>query len=202
MDLQTIKWILTRHVARIWKKGRGGFFERVRQLQETLSRIFIALESDSQGLSENETDFLAEIGNSNVFSAPKKSFHQNRDGFFARNRKFKPKNRWSPKKKRYSLKLRRNFRPKLEIHIILPTESRQQLLNFGTQIPLGELFSVFLQKSASKAPKTCDFAYFTGQWGGSSPPPTLPTPGYATDSNNELVSQKSRRVNLLDYPSI
>ena len=35
----------------------------------------------------------------------------------------------------------------------------------------GGLFSIFHKKSASKALKTCDFAYFTSQWGGSSPPP-------------------------------
>ena len=34
------------------KKG-GGFFERVRKLQTTLTRIFIVLESESHGLSEN-----------------------------------------------------------------------------------------------------------------------------------------------------
>ena len=43
---------------------------------------------------------------------------------------------------------------------------------------MGGLFSIFLRKSASKAQKTCDFAYFTSQWGGSSPP--APPPGYAT----------------------
>ena len=47
----------------------------------------------------------------------------------------------------------------------------------GGCFPIGGLFSIFHTKSASKAPKTCDFAYFTSQWGGggSSPPP-----GYAT----------------------
>ena len=35
----------------------------------------------------------------------------------------------------------------------------------------GGLFSIFHKKSASKAPKTCNFAYFTNQWRGSSPPP-------------------------------
>ena len=44
---------LTRRVARIWKRGGGGYFERVRSLQTTLTRIFIALESVSHGLSEN-----------------------------------------------------------------------------------------------------------------------------------------------------
>ena len=43
---------------------------------------------------------------------------------------------------------------------------------------MGGLFSIFHKKSASKAPKTCDFAYFTSQWGGSSPP--HPPPGNAT----------------------
>ena len=61
---------LCRRVARIWKKG-GGFFQRVRQLWETLTRIFIGLGSDSQGLSEIEADNSAKIGNSNAFSAQK-----------------------------------------------------------------------------------------------------------------------------------
>ena len=35
---------------------------------------------------------------------------------------------------------------------------------------MGGLFSIFHKKSASKAPKTCDFAYFTSQWGARAPP--------------------------------
>ena len=42
---------LFRRVARIWK--RGGYFERVRSVQTTLTRIVIALESVSHGLHEN-----------------------------------------------------------------------------------------------------------------------------------------------------
>ena len=129
----------------------------MRQLQATLTRIFIVLESESHGLSESETDFSAKIGNSNGFSAKKQVIS---------------------KKKRSSPKLRRFFRPELESQTVFQAESRQLLHNFGTQIPLGRgLFSFFQQKSASEAPKTCGFAYFTGQWGGSSPPP-----GYATES--------------------
>ena len=93
---------MIRRVARIWKRGGGGYFERVRKVQTTLTRIFIVLESVSHGLSENsdetsrnprkfegffpprirwspkkkkkvfakiDSDFSAEIGNSNVFSA-------------------------------------------------------------------------------------------------------------------------------------
>ena len=40
----------------------------------------------------------------------------------------------------------------------------------------GGLFSIFHRKSASKAQKACDFAYFTSQWGGARalpPPPWL-----------------------------
>ena len=33
------------------EKGGEGFFERVRKVQTTLTRIFIVLESDSHGLS-------------------------------------------------------------------------------------------------------------------------------------------------------
>ena len=35
------------------EKGGGGYFERVRSVQTTLTRIFIDLESVSDGLSEN-----------------------------------------------------------------------------------------------------------------------------------------------------
>ena len=49
----------------------------------------------------------------------------------------------------------------------------------GGSFRMGGLFSIFHGKSASKAQKTCDFAYFTSQWGGLEPPP--PPPGYATE---------------------
>ena len=65
--------------------------------------------------------------------------------------------------------MRRNFRPKSQIQTVLPAESRQLIQNFGSQIPLGGLFSFLEQKPASKALKTCDFVYFSGQWGGCSP---------------------------------
>ena len=42
----------SRHVARIWKGG-GGYFERVRSVQTTLTGIFIDLEAVLDGLSEN-----------------------------------------------------------------------------------------------------------------------------------------------------
>ena len=82
-------------------------------------------------------------------------------------------------KKRSSPKLSRIFPPKSQIQTVLPAESRQLLYYFGSQISLGGLFSFFEQKSALKALKTGDFAYFSGQWGGLSPP-RPPSPGYAT----------------------
>ena len=96
-------------------------------------------------------EFLGKLGNSKVFP---------------------PKIRWSPKKKkkkkkkRSSPKLRLIFRPKSEIQ----TFEGGLFSNGG-----GGLFSIFHKKSASKAPKTCDCAYFTSQWGGSSPPAPLAT---------------------------
>ena len=84
----------------------------------------------------------------------------------------------SKEKKRSSPKLRRIFQPKSKIQTVLQAEARQILHNFGSQIPLGELFLFLGQKSTSKALKTCDFAYFSGQWGLEPPPP--PPPPLAT----------------------
>ena len=79
-----MEWLLAR--SQDLKKG-GGFFERVRKLQTTLTRIFIVLDGISRktrkfkrffspktgGLQKKvfikiETDFSAKIGNSNAFS--------------------------------------------------------------------------------------------------------------------------------------
>ena len=93
-------------------------------------------------------------------------------------RYFPPKIRWSQKKKkkkkkkRCSPKLRLIFRPNSEIQTF-----EGGLFSYG-----GELFSIFHIKSASKASKTGDFAYFTSQWGGARAPPRLP-PRYATGND-------------------
>ena len=170
---------LSRRVARIWKR-RGGCFERVRKVQTTFTRIFIVFESVSHGLSENWDEICRKAQKFKVFfaqdqvvSEKKKGLHRNWDWFFGQNPKFKrffrPKSGGlqKKKKKRSSPKLGLIFRPNPEIQTFE-----------GGCFPLGGLFSIFHKNSASKAPKTCDFAYFTSQWGGSSPP-RLP-PGYAT----------------------
>ena len=224
----------SRRVARIWK--RGGYFEKVRKVQTTLTRILIVLESVSHGLSENsdeisrkarkfegffrpkspkkkkkkvfaeiESDFSAEIRNSKVFSAQKqvvskkKVFAEIVSDFSAeiRNSKFfSAQKRVVSKKKRSSPKLCPIFRPKYEFKgffrpktgglqkkkkkkkkVFAEIESDFSA-KFGNSNVSGEavflwggLFSIFHKKSASKALKTCDFEYFTSQWGGSSPPP-------------------------------
>ena len=60
----------------------------------------------------------------------------------------------------------------------------------GAVFVWGGLFAIFHRKSASKAQKTCDFAYFTSQWGGSSPPP-----GYATVYKYDKIRVSNRTVN-------
>ena len=67
---------------------KGGFFERVRKLQTTLTRIFIVFESESHGLSDFgrfilkiETEISAKIGNSNAFSAQKQMISKKKKVF-------------------------------------------------------------------------------------------------------------------------
>ena len=80
-----------RRVASIWKKGGGGFFDRVRKLQTTLTRIFIVLEPESHGLSKNWDGIFGQARKLNPFFRPKtgdlqkkKGLHRNWDGFFTK----------------------------------------------------------------------------------------------------------------------
>ena len=93
---------MPRRVARIWK--RGGFFERVRKVQTTLTRIFIVLESESQGLS----------GNWNGISQKARKFKR----FFSQKQVIS-------KKKRSAPKLRLIFRPKSEIQTFFLSKQKQ-----------------------------------------------------------------------------
>ena len=99
-----------RRVARIWK--RGGYFERVRSVQTTLTRIVIALESVSHGLHENWDEISRKPRKFKGFFRPKsgglqkkkKGLHRFGDWFFGRNLKFKgffrPKSGGLQKKKK------------------------------------------------------------------------------------------------------
>ena len=86
---------------------------------------------------------------------------------------FPPKIRWSKKKKKKKKGLRQNSRR------FFFQNFASSNVSGGAFFAWGGLFSIFHRKSASKAQKTCDFAYFTSQWGGLEPPP--PPPGYATE---------------------
>ena len=144
-------------------------------MQTTLTRIFIALESVSLGLYENGDEmyrkarkFKGFFLQNQVVSKKKRSSPILRLIFRPKSEFqtfFPPKIRWSPKikkKERSSPILRLIFRPRLELQTFE-----------GGCFPMGGLFSIFHKKSTSKPPKRCNFAYFTNQWGGSSP-------GYAT----------------------
>ena len=97
-------------------------------------------------LTEIETDFSAEIRNSRVFSTQIQ--------VVSKKKKKSPHRNWD----RFFGQIRKFKRLR------------------GGCFPMGGLFSIFHKKSASKAPKTCDFAYFTSQWGGLEPPPPPPPP--------------------------
>ena len=163
----------------------GGYFERVRSVQTTLTRIFIDLESVSDGLSETWGEMSRKARKFKAFFRPKLGDLQKKKKKKRSSPKFRvifrpkseiqrfflPKIRWSPKKKkkkkRSSPKLRLLFRPTSQI----------QTFEGGLFSNGGGLFSIFHIKSASKAQKACNFAHFTSQWGSSSPPAP---PGYAT----------------------
>ena len=53
------------------EKGGGGYFERVRKVQTTLTRIFIVLESVSHGLSENSDEISRKARKFEGFFRPK-----------------------------------------------------------------------------------------------------------------------------------
>ena len=108
-----------------------------------------------------QSDFSAEIQNSNVFSAQNQVISQK-------------------KKKKKKKGLRQNSR-QFFFQNFASSNVSGGLFSHG-----GGLFSIFHRKSASKAQKTCDFAYFTSQWGGLEPPPP-PPPGYATASNYQTA---------------
>ena len=161
-------WVTNRLVARIWKRGGGGLFWKSEKSANNLDPNFhcswIRITQFVRKLKGNFSE-SSEIQRffppKNRWSPKKKGLHRNWDWFFGQNRKFK-----------------RFFRPNHDMYF---TTSAPNFL-------WGGLFSIFHQKSASKAPKTCDFAYFTSQWGGARVPRP---PGYA-NGNKMRESPKLR----------
>ena len=160
--------LVSRRVARIWKRG-GGYFERVRSVQTTLTRIFIDLESVADGLSENWDEMFRKARKFKGFFLPKLGDLQ------------KKKKKSSPKfRVIFRPKFKGFFHPKLgdlqkkkkKVFTTTETDISSNFANSdvwgGGCFRMGGLFSIYHRKSASKAQKTCDFAYFTSQWGGGS----------------------------------
>ena len=97
---------------------------------------------------------------------------------------FPPKIRWSPKKKK-----KKGLHQNWDSYFVQIQTFEGGCFRMG-----GGLFSIFHRKSASKAQKGCDFAYFTSQWGGSRPP--RPAPGYATECMNQLLRKSKPKTTL------
>ena len=146
------------------KKGRGGFFKRVRKLQTTLTQIFIVLESESHGLSKNWDGISRKIRKFKPFFSPKTGDLQKQK-----------------QKKRSSPKLRRIFWPLADIQTLFQAESRHVLHNFGTHFPLGEAAFIFSPKIGLKSTKNARFCILHRPMGRLEPPAP---PGYATASRS------------------
>ena len=150
----------------------------MRSVQTTLTRIIIVLESVTHGLSENWDEISRKALKFKGFLRPKsgglqkkKGLHRFWDWFFGPNRKILTlKIRWSPKKKKVFTKIETVF-------------SAIQTFEGGLFSNGGVNFS---QKTASKPPKWCGFAYFTSQWGGLESPPVPPWLRYCIWQLNSL----------------
>ena len=134
-----------RRVARIWK--RGGYFERVRKVQTTLTQIFIVLESLSHGLSENWDEIFRKARKFKGFFRPKSGGLQKKK-----------------KKKRSSPKLRLIFWSSP----IFWSNSKIQTFEGGC-FPVGGAIFNFSQKIGFKSTKNVRFCILHKPMGGSSP---------------------------------
>ena len=132
------------------EKGGGGYFERVRSMQTTLTRIFIDLESVSDGLSEIWDEMSRKDRKFKGFFRPKLGDLQKK------------------KKKRSSPKFRAIFSPNFASSNVWGG-----LFSYGG----GAIFH-FSQKIGLKSTKIMRFCILHKPMGGLEPP--RPPPGYAT----------------------
>ena len=86
---------------------------------------------------------------------------------------FPPKNRWSQKKKkkRVFTGIETDFSAKIGYSNAFSGRITTCISQLRNPISYGGAVFNFSPKIGLKSTKTCDFAYFTSQWGGSSPPP-------------------------------
>ena len=118
-----------------------------------------------------EAKCLGKLGNSKLFSAQswvilkKKGLRQNSEWFFGRNPKFK--GFFFPKLGDLQKKKKKGLHQNWGCYFVQFRKFRRLR---GAVFEWGGLFSIFHIKSASKAQKACNFAYFTSQWGGARAP--------------------------------
>ena len=170
-----------RRVARIWKRG-GAILKEWEVCKRPWLEFSWTLNKFQTVCPKIEMKCLGKLGNSKVFSS---------------------KNWVISKKKRSSPKFRVIFRPKSEIQRFFPPKIRwspkkkkvfEKESFFANLDVWGGLFSIFRRKSASKAQKICDFAYFTSQWGGSSPPAPPWLRYWVESSRTFLASRMSSKT--------
>ena len=176
-----------RCVARIWK--RWGFFERVKKLQTTLTRIFVVLESESHGLSENWEGNFGQYRKFKRFSAQKQVIFKkkkkkglNWDGFFGLNRKFK---RFFSAKtgdlKKVFTETETDFSTKIgnsnaiSGRITTSTSQLRHPISFG-----GGCFHFFIKNRPQKHQKRAILHTLQANGEARAPPAPPPPPGYAT----------------------
>ena len=166
-----------RRVARIWK--RGGYFERVRSVQTTLTRIFIALESVSHGLHENWDEISRKF----------KAFFRPKSGGLRKKKKKKGlETEFSAKITNSKLFFAQNqvVSKKKGLHrfwdwLFGPTRKSKRLR--GGCFPMGGAIFNFLLKIDLKTTKKVRFCILHKPMGGArAPPRPAPPPGYATGS--------------------
>ena len=176
-----------RRVARIWKRGRA-FLKEWEKCKRPWPEFSLFLKQFHTVCPKIQTKFLGKLRKLKVFSAQNEVVSKKKKRSSPKLRLifrpksefqtfFQPKNRWSPKKKKK--KRKKVF---TEIETDFSAKFGNSNVWGGAVFLWWGLFSIFHKKSASKATKTCDFAYFTSQWGGSSPPAPwlrycLSTPG-------------------------
>ena len=152
---------------------KGGLFWKTEKCANDLDPIFhCSWISFTRFVRKLRRNFSEKLGNSKVFSA---------------------QNQVVSKKKK---KIFTEFETDFSARIVNPNVWGEGCF------PMGWLFSIFHKKTASKPRKKCDFAYFTSQWGGSSPPPPLPwlrycqyistSVSYCKITNNSRAHQNER----------
>ena len=134
---------------------KGGYFERVRSVQTTLTRIFIDLESVSDGLSEIWDEMSRKDRKFKGFFRPKLGDLQKK----------------KKKKKKVFAKIQGDFSSKI---------SQVQTFEGGLFSYGGAIFR-FFKKIGLKSTKNMRFCILHKPMGGArAPPPRPPPPGYAT----------------------